>query len=160
MKRNKEFICGYCGTAFTRPKNRLMNGRINHNKLLFCDGCYKECVICGKRHGKHGDTCSKECIKSLKEQTNLEKYGYKHNWNKLHPGRLSYELTMIKKYGVTHNFQKGMLRDKQNQNVKIKYGVDNVFQLEEIKRLIKITNLKNMVLKTQNKIVKLKLKQL
>lgn len=141
MKRNKEFECNNCNTIFTRPKNRLNNERIDPEKLKFCDYCFKICIICNKRHGKHGDTCSAECIKTLREKTNLEKYGVAHNWGKDHPGRETYENTMQDKYGVKHNFQAGDLRTKQDGNIKIKYGVENVFQIEEIKEKIKITNL-------------------
>ena len=38
----------------------------------------KNCCICGKRYfllTKHAKTCSKECSKILRKQTNLEKYG-------------------------------------------------------------------------------------
>lgn len=142
MKRNKEFECNHCGQTFTRPKNRLSNGRINPEKLKYCDNCFRVCVLCGARHGKHGDACSKDCIKELREQTNLKKYGVSHNWGNGHPGRETYESTMLEKYGVTHNFQSGELREKQDNNIKIKYGVKNVFQLDEIKEKIKQSCLK------------------
>jgi len=141
MKRNVEFTCKNCFNTFTRPKNRLNNNRINPEKLKFCNNCYKVCVICGERHGKNGDTCSKECSKQLRENTNIEKYGVSHNWGGNHPGRETYKKTMLKKYGVEHNFQNGDLRDKQNKNILSKYGVENVFQLDQIKEKIKETNL-------------------
>ena len=141
MKRNKEFKCYHCDTFFTRPKNRLENNRINPEKLKFCDDCFKVCIICENRHGKNGDTCSLDCTKKAREQTNLEKYGYSHNWNKGHPGRESCENTMFKKYGVIHNFQKSELRKKQDENIKNKYGVSNIFQLSQTKEKIKETNL-------------------
>ena len=139
MKRLKEFTCANCETVFTRPKNRLSNGRIDTQKLIYCDKCFKVCEICNNRHGRNGSTCSKDCIKTLREQTNLKKYGEKHNWSKGHPGRISYEETMLERYGVNHNFQRSELRNKQDKNVKEKYGVDNIFQLNEIKEKIKIT---------------------
>lgn len=141
MKRVKEFKCDNCNTIFLRPKNRLDNGRINPEKLKFCDDCFKICVICSERHGKNGDACSPVCIKRLREKTNIEKYGSKHNWAKKHPGRISYQKTMEEKYGVSHNFQNGKLRDEQNKNFKSKYGSDNPFQVEHIKEKIKQTNL-------------------
>lgn len=96
MKRNKEFTCKNCGKIFTRPKNRLNNGRINPELLKFCNKCYNVCEICGTRHGRGGGACSKECTKKLREKTNLEKHGVKHNWGNGHPGRESYKTTMQK----------------------------------------------------------------
>jgi len=140
MKKYVEFVCRSCNKPFKRTKNRINSGIILPEKLIYCDNCFKSCIICGKRHGNGGKTCSsKECIKKLREETNLKKYGAKHNWGKNHPGRKTCEKTMLTKYGVKHNFQKGELRKKQDERIKEKYGVDNIFQHPKIKNKIKAT---------------------
>jgi len=141
MHRKKEFTCKNCNKTFLRPKNRLNNGRINPDKLIFCDSCFAVCVICNVRHGGNGKTCSKECSKILREKTNIEKYGVSHNWGTNHPGRETCKQTMLEKYGVSHNFQKGDLREKQDAEIMNKYGVTNIFQIEEIKEKSKHTML-------------------
>ena len=56
--------------------------------------------------------------------------------------------TCLKKYGDTNVLgKKSPVYLKRNQTVKEKYGVSNVFQLEEIKEKSKQTCLKNMVKK-------------
>ena len=52
----------------------------------------------------------------------------------------AYKETCLRKYGVENTLSKGtVFYDKRNKTVKDKYGVDNVFQLEETKEKIKNT---------------------
>jgi hypothetical protein len=116
-----------------------MLDKIDKRKLEGCDKCYKDCVICGNRQGGQGETCSNVCRLELVKKNNIEKYGVPHNWSTGHVGRDSYEQTMIERHGVAHNFCKGDLREKQNEKLKSEKGVDNVFQLEEVKAKIRKT---------------------
>lgn len=54
--------------------------------------------------------------------------------------RKRYEKTCIKKYGAKNSLSKGTTAfNKRNKTIKLKYGVNNVFQLQEVKEKSKNT---------------------
>lgn len=81
------------------------------------------------------------CKDHTRRITNIEKYGYEHNWEIGTSSREKYEETMQEKYGAKHTLSSAQLRKKVEITNNEKYGCDNVFQSEDIKEKIKQSNL-------------------
>lgn len=82
-----------------------------------CPVCGKDCTFLGITCG-YRQHCSVSCsssdpnVQAKNKVTNMRLYGVEHNWNK---GELRnhQEETMLKKYKVRHNWQSGELRSKE-----------------------------------------------
>lgn len=80
------------------------------NRCNFGDAIKNKCIICEIEFNKYSRTCSKKCSKILSQNT------------------------CLKNFGSTSNLNKDSIGKKEiNKIVKEKYGVDNVFQLKEVK---------------------------
>lgn len=88
----------------------------------------------------NNDISSKQ-IYFLLEKFNILKKGIKGSANSKRT-REKYKKTCIDKYGTENSLSKGTESyKKRNETVKKKYGVDNIFQLEEVKNKINQTML-------------------
>lgn len=78
--------------------------------------------------------------KVKREDTNMEKYGVKHNMYLPEVQRLKKQ-TLVKRYGVEVPLQNPNLVEKMKQTNLEKYGVENVAQNAEIKEKTRQTNI-------------------
>lgn len=83
----------------------------------------------------------KKCKEKTK-QTNLEKYGYEHNFNKNHPSRKKWEMRLLKEEGITNVFQRESVKQKIVKYWNDNYGVNNPMELEWYRKKIEKTNIK------------------
>ncbi|MFW6281307.1 MAG: DUF7487 domain-containing protein [bacterium] len=85
------------------------------------------------------------------KNTNLKRYGVEHTFQ--HPEfKNKREQTCLKKYGTTHPFKnKNIYYQKFIKQLKQKYGVTNISQIEEIKQKIKNTYFEKRKNKLKNK---------
>ena len=119
------------------------------------------CVVCGQltafNNFKHGfyRTCSVKCGANDPERnakikaTELERYPEGH-----HTRTKDYRKTVLNKYGGVWPGSFGT--ESHKAAIKKKYGVDNVFQSEEIKDRIKLSNVRKYGVKNvqQNSVIK------
>ena len=117
----KEIYWAYNNNISEKPTCSVCGGKVNFNN--FDNGFYKTCSVkCAAR-----DPARNEKIK----QTELKKYGGPHTQNKEFKKRLKEKYPILPgSYGS----------DEHKKSVQEKYGVDNVFQVAEIKEKIKETN--------------------
>jgi uncharacterized C2H2 Zn-finger protein len=151
------FICEECNKTFKNMQRLSVHIKNEHKYKKYYDKWLKEkgeglCKSCGKKtlfisFKKQGykKTCCSRCMglynsskltsKSIekRKQTNKEKYGYTAFNNK------KGKQTKLEKYG-NENYNN---HEKYKQTCQEKWGVDNVFQVEEIKEKSKQTCLKN-----------------
>lgn len=84
---------------------------------------------------------SKNCgckTNELREQTNIERYGYSSVFAD-EEKKKEIKTTISKKYGVDHQMRSEIVKDKHRKTCMKKYGVENVLQNEEIKQKVKNT---------------------
>lgn len=67
---------------------------------------------------------SKILCKDKYEQTNLKKYGHKHNFCKTHPSREKWELRLLEQEGITNVFQREDVKKKSVETLMKKYGTE------------------------------------
>ena len=113
-----------------------------------CDRCGDEYNIIFNSY-KNPYHCKRCCFVKMK-QTKFEKYG---NENYVNPEKMV--KTKLEKYGTLD------MSEKIKETVRKNYGVDNVFQLEDVKNKIKKTNLikYNVEFITQNNEIKNKIRK-
>lgn len=61
-------------------------------------------------------------VKKRTENTNLNKYGEKHNFSKNHPSRKKWEERLLKEEGITNVFQRESVKNKSIDTILKKYG--------------------------------------
>ena len=128
-----------------------------HQKVKF------NCSKCGKEYVVSIDAILKReiilyCNKCIGHATSLKRFGVEHHL-KLESQRNKQKATNLKKYGSERPWS--FSSDNYKNLIKDKYGVDNVFQSEEIKQKIKETCIKKYGSTTcaRNKNVRAKCKQ-
>lgn len=126
---SKTHSCLICGFTSKKLKYHINNNHDLSEKEYY-DKYLKQpdegiCPVCGKSTNFIGylygyrQHCSTSCSSSDKKvqeknkNTNLERYGVKHNWNN-GPLREHCKETMIERYGVDHNWKSSELRSKEN----------------------------------------------
>jgi uncharacterized C2H2 Zn-finger protein len=150
FKKNKEgnLTCEECDALFKNIQSLSVHIKNNHKYKDYYDKWLKEdgeglCKHCGKKtefisFKKHGykQTCSNQCmgfynsskltIKSLekRKQTCIQKYGVES----ILCSKDIKEAGMMKKHGVTNAYQMPKYREKANNSILEKYGVDNPTQ--------------------------------
>lgn len=67
---------------------------------------------------------SKLLCKNKFEETNLKKYGHKHNFCKDHPSRKEWEQKLLDEEGITNVFQREDVKKKSIETLIQKYGVE------------------------------------
>ena len=165
-------ICKECGKVLRCFKSLTTHIQFNHNKKEYYDNYMKKegegfCKICGKPtefyilgYGYY-KFCSKECqIKDIKEnnkkldwkimskkkeETNLERYGVKHNTQRKEIMDQIKE-TNLKKYGVENVINNPEIfnkaKKKREETCLKQYGVKNYFQVDRVKEKMKKTCLR------------------
>jgi len=159
------FICEECGCKF-KNLNGLSkhlyfshNGKEHYFNKWLRDSTDK-CKVCGNntkfKNLQIGciDTCSKECKKELTKMTNLKKYGVEFPLQ--HDSvKLKSKQTCLQKYGKISysgtDFYKKSILDK--------YGVENVFQLDRVKKKCKKSYIRNLGVENPSQSEKIKQKK-
>lgn len=121
--------------------------KFNHKNLCENDGkllktlyIEEDCSILDVIEYLNKDISSLQ-IYFLLERFNIPKKGLKGSANSKRT-REKYKKTCVEKYGTENSLSKGAEPyKKKNETVKEKYGVDNVFQLEEVKNKLNETML-------------------
>ena len=101
----------------------------------------KNCCICGKRYfllTKHAKTCSKECSKTLRKQTNFEKYGSEYV-GQVQEFKDKIKETNLERYGVEHPAQNQDVMKKTIETNLERYGCKSTFQNKEVQEKYKQT---------------------
>lgn len=80
--------------------------------------------------------------KLKRKKTNLEKYGYEHNFEKKCKSRVQWEKRLFDTEGITNVFQRDVVKKKSIETNLLKYGFEYVAQNEEFK-----INEKNCILR-------------
>lgn len=93
-----------------------------------------------EKYGCRNPLGSKEVRKKV-EQTNLERYGAKHNWNKDSTVWNKIKQTNKEKYGTEYIVQSNYFKDKAKETMIEHYGVDAPMKSETIRNKIKQTNI-------------------
>jgi len=75
---------------------------------------------------------SKSC-KDKRKATNIEKYGFEHNFCKDHPSRIKWESRLLEEEGINNVFQREEVKQKSIQTLIEKYGVEHIAQNEDYK---------------------------
>jgi hypothetical protein len=131
------FICEECKKTFFRKDD--LSKHITHFhkdigiKLYFDrwikDGEDGKCIICGNEtkfislYG-YKKCCSKECIKKLREKTNMQLYGVINTYQSPEK-KEKIKQTTLKNLGVDHNFKSQKIINKRRKTWLKNYGVDN-----------------------------------
>ena len=71
--------------------------------------------------------------KDKRKNTNLEKYGFEHNFCKDHPSRKKWEKRLLEEEGITNVFQRESVKQKTIETLITKYGVEHAAQYEAFK---------------------------
>ncbi len=69
-----------------------------------------------------------EAVKTLRKQTNLERYGFEHNFCKDHPSRKEWEHRLLEEERITNVFQRESVKEKAKRTMIEKYGVEHAAQ--------------------------------
>lgn len=106
---------------------------------ILCENCAKEIPF--DRIKKGNKTCCEEC-RIARMHSPERDAKFLENWkNKsaddLAAIRKKYKTTMIERYGVVHNWCNGILRDKEIETWKEKYGVTSPLAFKAIREQIK-----------------------
>ena len=100
-----------------------------HRKCRECRLYEKNCPICGKKHNRQGESCSKKCGYELKKLTWSKKYGDTHIFGKNSSIRKNMNDNLMKTYGVKNNFQREDVKLKIKKTLNERYGVDHPSQI-------------------------------
>jgi len=173
-KEKQEIKCLECGRIFDNirslsihTKTHKLSKKDYYDKYLkkdkdgVCKTCAKNTSFVSLTHGYH-DYCSQQCASlgtvKQREEKSFIKYSVSNpskckiikekissvykNKSEIEKSNINSkrEKTTKDKYGVNNVFQLEEIRDKFIKTCQQKYGVDNVFQLKEIKDKIKQLN--------------------
>jgi hypothetical protein len=143
--------CKYCKKEIEIKGKLSMNGHITNcssfkkwrDTTFNYDMLYTEYVINGKsalqianESGWNSSTIINKQLKRVGIEVRNVKQSHKMN---LYKERI--ESTNIERYGAVNPLSKGTIAfEKRNNTVKQKYGVDNIFQAEHIKDIIRKTD--------------------
>jgi hypothetical protein len=141
-------ICNICKNNF---KNITLHLKYSHKEISIQD-YYKSinvieyCPICNKEKkfknltSGYQKTCgNKNCIKKLREATNIQKYGVGYNLQRKEI-KEKCDNTFQIKYNGSSPFCSKEVQSKKDKTVNEKYNVSNVFQVKEVIETIKEKN--------------------
>jgi hypothetical protein len=92
-----------------------------------------KCFVCGKEYNSFRMCCGKECSLEMKKQTTLNTTGAEHNFSRNSRSRFNMEENLMSLYGVNNVFQRDDVKDKLKQTWYLKYGLDNPSKSDKIK---------------------------
>ena len=71
--------------------------------------------------------------KDKRENTNMQKYGYKHNFEKESSSRIKWEKKLIEEEGIVNVFQREEVKEKARKTIFENYGVNHPMHVKELK---------------------------
>lgn len=92
-----------------------------------------KCFVCGKEYSNFSMCCSKNCSNKMKEETTLETTGAKHNLSKHSISRKNMMKSLNEKYGIENVFQRNDVKEKLKETWLVKYGYTNPSKADFIK---------------------------
>ena len=107
------------------------------------DRYMNKCFVCGNEYEKFSMCCSSECSKIMKENTTLETTGCKHNLASNSVSRRNMIESLKKSYGVENVFQRDDVKEKLKNTWLLKYGYTNPSKVDLIKNKKRETAEKN-----------------
>lgn len=143
MSKRKETICLNCKVCYKTTEQNLID---NYDKYKYCSTCrknHKNCEICNKEIFVQARTCSNICANKLKEKTYYESCGDRHHFASKSSVRIKIQDDLKKKYGVDNVFQLESVKLKTKEHFIEKYGVEFYNQTDECKDKKKETFHKN-----------------
>jgi hypothetical protein len=99
------------------------------------------CLVCSSVFVGFRKCCSVECSSNLKKMTTLKTTGAEHNLSRSSRSRKNMESKLFEKYGVNNVFQREDVKLKLRETWNEKYGVDNPTMSYEIKDKVRKTNI-------------------
>ncbi len=97
------------------------------------DNLKNKCYVCGNEYKAFRMCCSKECWTKMKIQTTLKTTGCEHNLAKGSKSRFNMEENLFQLYGVNNVYQRDDVKEKLKNTWYLKYGNYNPSQSENIK---------------------------
>jgi hypothetical protein len=92
-----------------------------------------KCFVCGEEYKSFRMCCGKECSLVMKRQTTLNTTGSEHNLSRNSRSRSNMEENLMSLYGVNNVYQRDDVKEKLKQIWDLKYGFDNPSKYEKIK---------------------------
>ena len=159
MKDKKTAICPFCGETYNlgnwhHAKNCFEKWFKNQNIEELKNQFYNEYVIKEKsvlaiskefnlsysnvkcileRLNIKKRTLSEECStntnKEKRKKTNIEKYGFEHNFCKNHPSRKSWEKRLLDEEGITNVFQRESVKKQIQKTMLEKYSEEGIYEI-------------------------------
>jgi len=128
-----EFVCeNYFCMKKCKVKKRSFTRFGNKKECKECRKWKKKCSVCEKWHNKQGKTCSSTCASVLKKESYMLSCGAEHNLSSESKSREKMKEKLIEKYGVDNVFQRNDVKEKIKETLLKKYGVDNPSKSIEI----------------------------
>lgn len=158
MKTKKTSICPFCGETYILGNRQhtkkcfekwFKNQNLEELKTKFYNEyivkeksvstiskefnlSYNNVVRILERLGIKKRTQSEECStntnKEKHKKTNLEKYGFEHNFCKNHPSRKSWEARLLNEEGITNVFQRESVKKQIQKTMLEKYGEEGIYE--------------------------------
>ena len=97
------------------------------------DRLKNKCFICGKEYFKFSMCCSSECSLEMKKISTLETTGSTHNLSNKSLSRKKMEESLMINFGINNVFQRDDVKDKLKNTWSLKYGYDNPSKVDFIK---------------------------
>lgn len=113
-----------------------------YNDPVLCKkGKINKCFVCGETYEKYRMCCSKECTEKMKSDSLLSSVGAYHNLSRKSLSRKEMEERLFKKYGVNNVFA----IDEVKKKLKESWGFENPSQNPEVKKKVRKTNIEKGV---------------
>lgn len=146
--RRKTHKCSRCNKTYQIKfvSNKTLTKNFDRLTTL-CSFCrqYKNCAFCNLEFNHSQNiTCSKKCAEKAKEKSYLKSVGASHNFCKNSKSRKKFEEEMFIRHGVVNQFQIEETKNKMKKTWILKYGVDNPSKSKLIKAKKKLTLAKTL----------------
>jgi hypothetical protein len=92
-----------------------------------------KCFVCGKEYSAFRMCCGKDCSLEMKRQTTLDTTGSEHNLSRDSKSRSNMKENLMNLYGINNVYQRNDVKEKLKQTWSLKYGFDNPSKSEIIK---------------------------
>jgi hypothetical protein len=147
---NKESFSKYC-SSLCKSRDRFVTiedkegkkfkvWKLNFQKYpgFYSSLCKKDrfenkCLICGKQYSAFRMCCSENCSIEMKKNTTFKTTGSEHNLAKESKARDNMYKNLNSLYGVNNVYQREDVKEKLKETWTLKYGYDNPSKSKKIK---------------------------